>query len=114
MTRRPLCRLDEIPEPGSRGFELGGGARAVPIFVVRAAGRVAAYRNACPHTGGPLDWVTDRFLSRDKRHILCATHGALFRIEDGACLAGPCAGESLLPVPVEVANGVVTVTEPDP
>ena len=34
--------------------------------------------------------------------ILCATHGALFRIEDGHCLSGPCVGESLTPLPVSI------------
>ena len=41
------------------------------------------YVNSCPHLGSPLDWVPNRFLSADGRHVLCATHGALFRIEDG-------------------------------
>jgi nitrite reductase/ring-hydroxylating ferredoxin subunit len=27
--------------------------------------------------------------------IQCATHGALFLIESGECVAGPCAGQSL-------------------
>ena len=68
-----------------------------------------AYENACPHTGGPLDWVPDRFLAPGKDMILCATHGALFRIEDGYCLAGPCAGERLTPLPVHIVGGTVAV-----
>lgn len=102
-----LCRLDEIAEPGSRGFRIGSGGETRVIFVVREGGRVVAYENSCPHLGSPLDWVPDRFLDLEKRHILCATHGALFRIADGFCLAGPCAGKSLKPVPIRIEAGCV-------
>jgi nitrite reductase/ring-hydroxylating ferredoxin subunit len=37
----------------------------------------------------------DQFLSDDGRFIVCSTHGALFRIEDGHCLDGPCIGQAL-------------------
>ena len=102
-----LCYLDDIPEPGCRGFRIGSGSEARALFVVRQGGHVFAYENSCPHTGSPLDWIPDRFLDLEKQHILCATHGALFRIEDGYCLAGPCAGKSLKPVSITVESGCV-------
>ena len=34
--------------------------------------------------------MPDRFLSADGSLIVCATHGAEFRITDGECLRGPC------------------------
>ena len=102
-----LCRLDEIPAPGSKGFAFGAGAGRRDIFVVRDAGRVYAYDNSCPHTGGPLDWTPDRFLSLDKRLILCATHGALFRVRDGACVGGPCVGRSLAAVRISIVDGEI-------
>jgi nitrite reductase/ring-hydroxylating ferredoxin subunit len=105
VNRTPLCRLDELADPGGRGFEVEG----QEIFVVRRGRLVAAYVNSCPHTGGPLDWVPDQFLDLDRRHILCATHGALFRLEDGHCLAGPCAGDKLTAVAVEIVEGVVVL-----
>jgi nitrite reductase/ring-hydroxylating ferredoxin subunit len=39
--------------------------------------------------------------------ILCAAHGALFEKLTGYCVAGPCAGQSLRTVPLEVADGYV-------
>ncbi len=100
-----LCRLDDIPVPGSKGFAPGDGRRE--IFVVRDAGGVYAYENSCPHTGGPLDWTPDRFLTLDKRLILCATHGALFRVRDGTCVGGPCAGRSLAAVRISIVDGEI-------
>jgi len=113
LSRRPLCRLDEIAEPGSRGFRIAGGGETRAIFVVRHRERVIAYENSCPHLGSPLDWVPDRFLDLEKRHILCATHGALFQIGDGFCVWGPCAGKHLKPVPITVEQGFIYL-RPDP
>ena len=59
----------------------------------------------------PLDWVPDRFLSADGSRIVCATHGAEFRIADGACLQGPCFGDALEQVLIQVKDGTVFVAE---
>lgn len=100
--------LDAIPEPGSKGYARGD-ERSAAFFVVRKAGRVFAYLNRCPHTGAPLEWQPDQFLDMDDGFIQCALHGALFRVADGFCLRGPCAGQSLRPLPLEVADGRVQV-----
>lgn len=81
------------------------GAR-VAVLAVRRGAQVFAYVNSCPHTGAPLDFQPGRFLNLDKTPIQCSTHGALFRIEDGFCVKGPCAGKSLVPVAVVVPGGV--------
>lgn len=113
-TSIPLCRLEEIEEPGSRVFRLGSAAEMRAVFIVRHSGRVVAYENSCPHTGSPLDWRPGGFLDVDKRHILCATHGALFRIEDGYCLAGPCAGKGLKPVAITIEAGCISLSPEGP
>ncbi len=91
---RVLCRLDDLPDGAARGFAPTPGG-FTGLFAVRQGGEVLVYVNACPHLGTPLDWTPDRFLSADGRRILCATHGAEFRIADGECLRGPCLGERL-------------------
>ena len=103
---RVLCRLEEIPDGEARGFPPEPGS-FVGLFAVRRGGRVFAYVNACPHVGLPLDPVPDRFLDRKKEAIVCAAHGARFRVEDGECTSGPCIGDALEAVPVEVVEGEV-------
>jgi len=106
-SRTVVCRLDELDDPDSRGMTVTQGGQLHDVFVVRQGGQVFGYRNSCPHTGGPLDWVPDRFLNLDKDYIQCATHDALFRLHDGACVAGPCKGDSLAAVPVIIEAGEV-------
>jgi len=109
-TRRALCRLADLPEGASRGFPAPAGG-FTGLFAIRRGEHVHVYVNACPHLGSPLDWAPDRFLSADGRLIVCATHGAEFRIEDGLCLRGPCRGAALEPVLTEIKDGIVMVPE---
>jgi nitrite reductase/ring-hydroxylating ferredoxin subunit len=105
---RVLCQLDEIPDGGAKGFDPPPG-RFTGLFAVRRGPAVWVYLNSCPHLGVSLDIAPDRFLDARRQHIQCSTHGALFRIEDGFCLKGPCAGERLTQVPARVADGAVLV-----
>ena len=101
---RVLCRADDIPEGGGRGFEIAGGDHPRRLFVVRHDGALYAYRNACPHVGTPLDFAPDRFFDPTGTLLQCATHGAQFRIADGFCVAGPCAGKRLTPVELRTSG----------
>lgn len=97
----PLCSLDELGL--ARGFQQDG----LLFFVVRRGEGAVAYLNRCPHLGIPLEWAPDTFLAADGRHIQCSTHGARFDIETGEGLSGPCLGDWLVPVTVEVRDGMV-------
>lgn len=105
---RALCRLDDIPDGGAKGFDPPPGRFTGP-FAVRRGGAVWVYLNSCPHLGVSLDIAPDRFLDARRQHIQCSTHGALFRIADGFCLKGPCAGERLTPIAARIDGGVVLV-----
>lgn len=109
--QRILCRLEDIVDPGSKGVTVTSGDTPQEVIVVRQGARVYGYLNNCPHTGGPLDWVPDRFLDLEREYIQCSTHDALFRIEDGVCVAGPCAGDRLTPVQLIVEAGEVILAD---
>ena len=109
---RTLCRLDDIPDNSGRGYSVGlpDEPSPVDILVVRRGMLIKAYRNVCPHKGLNLDWVPDRFMDPTGEYLQCANHDALFRIEDGYCVSGPCAGARLKPVAVHVdPNGDVAL-----
>ena len=102
-----LCALAELADPGAKGFRFRRDQALFAGVVVRRGETVAAYEDRCPHAGWPLAALDDRFLTRDGAHILCSGHGALFRLEDGGCVAGPCAGQALAPWPVAVRGDEV-------
>ena len=102
-----LCALDEIDDPGARGFDFRVEARLFSGFVVRRGDEAVGYVDSCPHIGWPLASLNGRYLTRDGAYILCSGHGAVFEIGDGLCIAGPCGGHRLQPWPVEVRDGAV-------
>ncbi len=108
---RQLCRVADIPEDGAKGLSLTDGGGPGEIFLVRAHGRIHGYVNSCPHIGTPLDFLPDRFLTRDGRQILCSTHGARFEIESGRCVAGPCRGLFLQALRLRVEDGVILLVD---
>jgi 8-oxo-dGTP diphosphatase len=76
------------------------GAGAVSGILVATPGGARAYRNVCPHVPIPLDRGGEPLLT-EEGFLACRNHGALFAVEDGFCVAGPCAGETLASIPVE-------------
>ena len=108
---RVLCSVAELDETGSRGFAVGEGDWPLRGFIVKTADGITAFVNYCPHAGHPLNFRPNRFLTPDRNLILCSSHGALFARDNGLCIAGPCAGQSLTSVPVEVINGYVLLAE---
>jgi nitrite reductase/ring-hydroxylating ferredoxin subunit len=104
---RVICRLEDLEPTGARGFAIGGGDWPLRGFIVRVSKEVRGYLNSCPHAGHPLNLRPHRFLTPDSGMILCSSHGALFEKLTGLCVAGPCAGKFLRPLPIEVHGGFV-------
>ncbi|AUZ48165.1 Rieske (2Fe-2S) protein [Pseudomonas orientalis] len=90
-----LCPSEALAPDSSLGFDIDG----CKLLAVRREGVAYVYLNRCPHRGIPLEWQPHRFLDSSASLIQCATHGALFLIESGECIAGPCAGQSLTALP---------------
>jgi nitrite reductase/ring-hydroxylating ferredoxin subunit len=109
-----LCAEADIPDRAARGFHVplaraasGLTLPGLEVLVARRGKRLFGYENRCPHRGTTLDWAPDRFMTEDSTHLQCATHGAQFRVEDGACVYGPCMGQALAPLAIECVDGEV-------
>ncbi len=90
-----ICLITDLPDGSTNAFEIAEGKNIQKFFIVRKGKSIFAYLNSCPHTGSPLDWVPNQFLNKEKEYIMCATHGALFEIDTGKCVEGPCKGDKL-------------------
>lgn len=103
-----LADVHDIPLEGSIAVAAPAGyAAGYNLMLLRKGLDVYCYINSCPHTGAPLDFIDGRFLAADKQHIQCSTHDALFDIHNGRCVAGPCLGQALKSVAIELINGEV-------
>jgi nitrite reductase/ring-hydroxylating ferredoxin subunit len=100
MAKLSICKLDELAENGARGFCLPYVTGELELCVVRNKGEVFAYINSCPHTGLPLNWLPDQFLDNTGNYLQCSNHFALFEIDSGRCVQGPCTGQYLQRWPV--------------
>ena len=102
-----LCALDDVTDGDSAAFFAEQDGRMQGYIVVRQGARAYVYLNSCPHIGAPLDFTPGQFLTSEKDYILCSSHGALFRIEDGHCVSGPCAEQKLTAVSIDIMDGDV-------
>jgi nitrite reductase/ring-hydroxylating ferredoxin subunit len=108
---------DSAPQPLCPSADLVDGGLAVPFdvvyagqtcraFAVRYQGQVHAYLNRCSHVAMELDYQPNHFFDDSKQWLICATHGALYAPDTGACSGGPCRG-GLVKIEVSEADGVV-------
>jgi len=104
-----LCRFEDIPHAGAKGFVFRQDGALFAGFVLREGETVRGFVDRCPHNGMPLSALPDQYLTRDGRFILCSGHGAMFMKADGMCIAGPCAGQALETWPVAVQGETVIV-----
>ena len=109
---RRLAQLEEIPDGTARGFDpLGDGEPS--LFIVRQGETLYAYRDRCPHQGSRMAWRRDAYLNRSGDRIVCYGHGAEFAVANGQCVSGPCLGQGLERVNLEVSEeGDIFISEP--
>ena len=94
-----IAMTEEIPEREARAFDTDDGRT---IFITQRDGSYYAYNNLCPHLQTELEFLENQFLDRDGEYIECSTHGALFDVESGECISGPCQGDFLEKVKIDV------------
>lgn len=104
-----LLALSQIDDGGFAETEASIDGDAESLIVHRDGDQVRAWLNVCPHAGRRLDWAPGKFLTSKDGLLVCAVHGASFELVHGECVAGPCRGESLRAVAVEVRDGQVVL-----
>src|SRR5687768_783311 len=97
-----IADADAVKEGSALKFEFHRGEKMVEGFVARFRGQLVAYENVCCHIPISLDYGDNRFFSRDGAYYLCQTHGAIYEPLTGLCVRGPCDGDRLKPLAIEI------------
>lgn len=96
-----LCLASDLDNNQSKGFEI---ENSEAVFLVKKSDQIYGYQNHCPHLGVNLEWKEDQFLDSTDTLIQCAMHGALFSVESGLCVSGPCRGQNLKTIELHQDN----------
>ena len=102
-----LCNSQDLVDGGRAvPFDLVYAGQTCRAFAIRFKGQVYAYLNRCTHVAMEMDYQPDQFFDDTGRWLLCATHGAAYRPDTGACAGGPCRG-GLVSIALTESDGVV-------
>lgn len=108
MPKLTLIGSIEGLEEGGKGmrFDIRDAEGEVsPAFVVKYDYQFFAYQNKCGHIAVQLDYLPGQFFADDGQTLVCATHGAEYAPDTGACLGGPCYGIGLEALSIIEQNG---------
>ncbi len=110
-TQHPLCSSVRLTEGGRAvPFDVIYAGQTCRAFAVRFGGRAHAYLNRCTHVAMELDWQPNQVFDDSGQWLLCATHGAAYAPDTGACAGGPCKG-GLVKIECSEADGQVAWCE---
>ena len=103
----PLCQsADLLDSADAVSFDVIYGGQTCRAFAIRYQGEVHAYLNRCSHVAMEMDYQPNRFFDSTGHWLMCATHGALYQPQTGACRGGPCRG-GLIKIAISEYDGVV-------
>jgi nitrite reductase/ring-hydroxylating ferredoxin subunit len=89
----PLCQASALVERGTAvPFDLVYAGQTCRAFAIRFNDQPHAFVNRCTHVAMELDWQPNRVFDASGRWLVCASHGATYSPDSGACVGGPCRG----------------------
>jgi nitrite reductase/ring-hydroxylating ferredoxin subunit len=107
VNRIKIARVDDVAEGGTLKFPYSQGGKPAEGFLARFQGKLVAYENRCRHLPVHLDFETGRFFTPEGGQFICQTHNAIYEPLTGLCVRGPCEGESLKRLEIEIIGGDV-------
>lgn len=103
----PLCNsADLLDGADAVAFDLLYCGQTCSAFAIRYEGQAYAYLNRCAHVPMEMDFQPNRFFDSTGQWLICATHGAMYQPQTGACRSGPCRG-GLIKIGLSEVDGVV-------
>lgn len=116
-----VCSAAEITDGATRVVQIG----EMELALIQEKGTLYAYRNLCPHQGGPacegvrmrgVEEIIDeqgvylgKRYNEDDIHIICPWHGYAFHLKDGRNVCNPALRLEKFPVHLKNEDIYVTV-----
>lgn len=100
-------------DPATADFSVKIKGKIIKGFVVRKGTGFYAYQNLCKHLPVTLDLNDNSFFNHDKTLLQCQMHGALYEMDTGFCVGGPCEGAKLRPLPLQETENQLIITFPE-
>jgi nitrite reductase/ring-hydroxylating ferredoxin subunit len=115
MLSKRIGSIEGLQE-GGKGLRFdvkNASGEVMPAFVIHFDYQYFAYLNKCGHIAVQLDYMPGEFFSDDGQSLICATHGAEYAPDTGACQGGPCYGVGLEPLVISQAEGQLFLESDD-
>lgn len=111
ISENEIVILSAALQNGGKGvrFPLPALGPHVTGFAIRFHEQAYAYINQCAHVSVELDWNEGDFFTAQQDFLICSTHGAHYRPDNGFCVMGPCKGKSLKPIALIEQNGEIII-----
>lgn len=109
-TQLRVCTRAELTQGEVKAVTLPRGHDGRPreaLVLLGSDGEPRAYLNRCRHLPIPIDGGSKQYLTHGGEYLLCGTHGALYRRDDGMCIAGPCLHLALEALTLVEENGTL-------
>lgn len=100
-----ICRLaniSEVEEGKWYEFNLQTEDSLFSLMLQKKNSEYIAFKNFCPHQGRRMNYSLGQFLTTKEGNLVCPAHGAEFKPDNGLCINGPCLGQSLEPVHIQL------------
>jgi len=109
VTRLKITRAEDVPEGGTVKFHFTHKGKPAEGFLARFQGKLVAYENRCQHLPLRLDFPDANLFNHDGTQFICQNHNAIYEPLTGLCVRGPCEGQSLRALEIEILAGEVWV-----
>src|SRR3989338_2884916 len=106
VAKKKVANLTAYP------FEVKIRGKIIKGFVTNKNGQYYAYQNLCMHLPVTLDLNDSKFFTHDKQHLQCHMHGAMYEVETGYCVAGPCQGARLIALELKEDGNKLVISIP--
>lgn len=102
-----LCNSSGLVESADAiAFDVVYQGQICRAFAIRYQGQAHAYLNRCAHVPMEMDFAPNQFFDSTGHWLMCATHGAMYWPQTGACRSGPCRG-GLIKIDLSETGGLV-------